>query len=598
MTTIKTNLDNTEESARRIRFEPTVNIPATTVQKAIEQAANSAIDVFLIGGQSLAVGTDGDASLSPHVPVGKCFQYYNGVLSICNDPVGPSPDGSAWPSFALTYYAATGRKICLVPAGVGGTAQNAAAAAYLGSGTTHWDVGGTLFPASVNLANAALAALIAGGYSPVYRGVLWAQGNADVSAYFNGAITADQYAVSLVTMIARYRSATIGGTTYPSMPFYIFALGGVGAANAFDASDLPYQPIRAKQYDVEVAQPYTRVVFDNAVDFVLRGMMNVAPHNTEHYTQSGYNEMGRIGATNIVTGGAHRGLQSTGALGTPYGVWNSLYYTRGKFTLGQPTDGPSLLNVVARPDKNGLAPSTLRTRASVAAGTVPALILQNDDQSAGAGHRVALFMQPAWGTLGDTYGSVIYSEHDGDTGRGDIVFGGHSAGAFQEYGRWRYCGALRITPRTGTPVAVADGDLWVDGGVLKARLGGVTRALAGGDSGTWTPTIAPIAGPGGFAAGTASGRYRVVGDKLLWVSINVPITTAGTAVGLTFTFPSGFTAASDATLGATDKLIGLASQGYMVAYVVSGDTGGKFSPPGNAFTNGHSYNISGLIEIT
>ncbi len=38
MTTIATWLGNTLESARRIRFEPTADIPATEVQTAIEQA--------------------------------------------------------------------------------------------------------------------------------------------------------------------------------------------------------------------------------------------------------------------------------------------------------------------------------------------------------------------------------------------------------------------------------------------------------------------------------------------------------------------------------------------------------------------------------
>lgn len=39
MTTVKTNLGNTRESARQIRFEPTAGIEATNVQKAIEEVS-------------------------------------------------------------------------------------------------------------------------------------------------------------------------------------------------------------------------------------------------------------------------------------------------------------------------------------------------------------------------------------------------------------------------------------------------------------------------------------------------------------------------------------------------------------------------------
>jgi hypothetical protein len=35
----------------------------------------------------------------------------------------------------------------------------------------------------------------------------------------------------------------------------------------------------------------------------------------------------------------------------------------------------------------------------------------------------------------------------------------------------------------------------------------------------------------------------------------------------------------------------------MIAYVNSGQTVGAFSPPGNAFTSGATYNVSGMIEI-
>jgi hypothetical protein len=45
MTTVRTDLGNTKESARRERFEPTGSITATNVQKAIEQAVSQPIAI-------------------------------------------------------------------------------------------------------------------------------------------------------------------------------------------------------------------------------------------------------------------------------------------------------------------------------------------------------------------------------------------------------------------------------------------------------------------------------------------------------------------------------------------------------------------------
>src|SRR5580765_7534956 len=42
MTMVRTNLDNTRERARQLRFEPTGTISATSVQKAIEEVASEA----------------------------------------------------------------------------------------------------------------------------------------------------------------------------------------------------------------------------------------------------------------------------------------------------------------------------------------------------------------------------------------------------------------------------------------------------------------------------------------------------------------------------------------------------------------------------
>ncbi len=73
----------------------TILIDGSNVQKgafrswlsAIELLTRPQVDVFLIGGQSNAVGHGSSAS-SPVVPAGKVLQWVTGNITDANDPVG------------------------------------------------------------------------------------------------------------------------------------------------------------------------------------------------------------------------------------------------------------------------------------------------------------------------------------------------------------------------------------------------------------------------------------------------------------------------------------------------------------------------------
>src|SRR6185369_5017169 len=228
---------------------------------------NNLIDVFLIGGQSNAQGFSITATTSPSVPSSSVLQYYNSTISTANDPVGNANGGSAWPSFGVVYNAATGRKICFVPAAVGGSSQ--CAAADIGNG--NWDTTGALYTTSITLLNAAIAALTAAAYTPVFRGVLWCQGETDALAIKASTITQATYKAALIAMIARYRATTINGTSYPQ--------------------------IRVAQGQVASADLHTKIAFSNAVDFPDLGLSQ----STVHYTQDGYNMMGERMASAVIS---------------------------------------------------------------------------------------------------------------------------------------------------------------------------------------------------------------------------------------------------------------------------------------------------------
>jgi hypothetical protein len=255
-------------------------------------SAGEIMDVFLVGGQSNASGK-GVAAQSPNPQLDTVYHYYPAALNVVTDEVGNANTGSAWPSFGITWNKLTGRKICFVPAAVESSAQ--VAAADIGAG--NWDTSGTLYTTAVSNLNDAITAISAAGYTPVLRGILWSQGETDAVAINATTITANQYTTALTTMVTNFR-----GTFGSDLPFYIFRTG-----TRTDQSDVGYLAIRDAQDAFAYSDPLrNRMVFRNTIGFPSRLLMI----DVVHYSQAGYNEMGRIGAETIA-GGEDWGLQKT-----------------------------------------------------------------------------------------------------------------------------------------------------------------------------------------------------------------------------------------------------------------------------------------------
>jgi hypothetical protein len=238
------------------------------------------VDVFLVAGQSNARGR-GDSTLSPHPESGTAYSYYNGQIAEAIDPVGPADTGSAWPAFAIEYYKLTGRKIAFIPFGMGGSAM--AAAADDGQ-DGDWDAGGEWYGPSVQAVHDALAAFSSNGYVPEFRGILWAQGEADGNAIraTPPTISINDYKAAFEAMITRYQT-DLGSNT----SLYIFRTAR------------GYTDIQDAQEQVATEMNNVHMVFRNAADFQSRGLLQ---GDSTHYTQPGYNEMGRIGAEAVVSG--------------------------------------------------------------------------------------------------------------------------------------------------------------------------------------------------------------------------------------------------------------------------------------------------------
>jgi hypothetical protein len=141
-----------------------------------------------------------------------------------------------------------------------------------------------MLAASMHVADLAMAAASKAGYTPVFKGVLWSQGEADAHAIDSNVPGVSQtgYENALKTMIAAYR-AHFGS----DMSFFIFKTGTQPSA-----SDMGYQAVRDAQEDAGASDPHSFVVFRGAYDFWWRCEMA----SDLHYTQPAYNEMGTMGA--------------------------------------------------------------------------------------------------------------------------------------------------------------------------------------------------------------------------------------------------------------------------------------------------------------
>ena len=258
----------------------------------VENRQKPIMDVFLIAGQSNAVGYSGlnGRVLSPD-PVSKTtYQYYQGNFTEVSDEVGEPYSGSPWPSFAIRYNQLTGRKICFVQQAAGGSSQTAESDISFGN----WAPGSSLFIAANTQLNTAMIAVNNAGFQPVFRGILWSQGESDAMV-LNGAIgttdyTQAKYIAGFKAMLNAFRTMVDGPG--PGTPVYIFKTGG-----EITKSDVGYRLIRDAQDSVANFEPmYNKIVFTEAISFIGRGMME----GNVHYSQAGYNEMGSEGAISLI----------------------------------------------------------------------------------------------------------------------------------------------------------------------------------------------------------------------------------------------------------------------------------------------------------
>lgn len=247
------------------------------------------IDVFIIAGQSNAAGR-GDAKQSPDVAEGIAYQYVQGEIKPAKDPVGNAFTGSAWPQFALTYHEKTGRRAGFISTAVPGSALLLLADGGMGN----WSRKGKLFNAAIAETTRAMDTFKEQGFRPKLKGILWVQGEMD-AIRMPDIVRQDDYEGALRDLIRRFREAALENGWHKKVPFYIFQTG-----TNLDKKDDGYRMVRDVEDHVENASDGVIVVARDAITFPARRLMK----DPVHYTQEGYNEMGRVGAEAVAATGS------------------------------------------------------------------------------------------------------------------------------------------------------------------------------------------------------------------------------------------------------------------------------------------------------
>ncbi len=478
-------------------------------------ASGRAIDVFLVIGDSNAVGQGSSAS-SPSPPAGTVFAYCaDGTIVNVADPTcnavtsaQNANTGSAWPAFGLTYYNATGKKVGLVLTGVSGSTQTAAA----DFGNGNWDSSGSLFTNASGALSAAMAAFTARGYQPTLRGIIVHLGANDALKINSSTITSGDYQTALTNMLARWRSTL----SDPSLPIYYIQTGSNITGGV---SDSGYSQVRVAQKTVTNSDPYTPLIFLNTFDFVTRGLMSSGAHPT----QAGYNETGTITAANIVSGNSQKAFQRTNNY--------DLYWPHGNVAIGMPVAN-NLLSV--NPNRY-TAPKAADTESITHVSSLsPGIGASTFD---GYGGLYALKLRSTGGTIetptalpnASVIGSLLFYGYNGTAfpSASNAFFACASTELFTATANGTFC-SIAVTP-TGTTTKVTGFAVENDGGITLDRtvtggskgLGSLNAKAGVYDNGTRLVSSASVAG---LMATAVTVNFNSAGDN----AIAVPLPTGFT----------------------------------------------------------------------
>lgn len=231
------------------------------------------IDVFVTAGQSNADG-QGVYQSSQAVAIGLGYMWSGSSIVHLSDPVGPASTGSAWPAFVNNLASRSGVPVCIVPASSSGSGLTVEAKPSL-----NWSPSGTLAATAISATNAAMVALTTGGWEPVFRGVLWCQGETEAQSYPDQEQLETVYKTELLALHDRFKNAL------SSEAIMLVFQSGKRVSGDYDEG---FVHVREAQSQACKSRIDMVMAYTGCVAFVEQGYMK----DDVHYNQTGLNLMG------------------------------------------------------------------------------------------------------------------------------------------------------------------------------------------------------------------------------------------------------------------------------------------------------------------
>ncbi|WP_412062524.1 sialate O-acetylesterase [Rubrivirga sp. IMCC45206] len=279
-----------------LRLFPLAFALALAAVPAAQPAFPDSLDLFLMAGQSNAVGAGGNPALAPTPARGTAY-----LVRVLTDSLGPQggpfvelvtvrPNtlvgGTALPTFAVEYAERTGRPTAFLQTAFGGTSNVAAA----DRGRGHWSArelgpgaggGPNRFQLAIDLLDAFLENAPDGMPALRLAGLFWIQGETDAHEIDRGRIRTADYRQDFRATLTALADTLAARAGYP-VPIYVVQIGHLASG------DTPgFEQVRAVQADSEAAAGYS-LVCDHAHTFPEIGLMA----DDAHWNQLGLNHAG------------------------------------------------------------------------------------------------------------------------------------------------------------------------------------------------------------------------------------------------------------------------------------------------------------------
>ena len=239
--------------------------------------------LWIVAGQSNAKGTlhgkKGTESATHCALYWDWSKQDNKSLKPLADPVYECTTGSAWPSFARTVFALTGRKSIVLNVAYGGAAVTSAS-----TNTWYGDESEKRVVATREF-NALKEKLTTDGISYELAGVLWIQGEAEGGMLYRNQVTVDEYVAGTKDVFSFFRTLT----EKPTLPVFVSVIGDDSRVALVPAWEDAWEQIRQAQRDLPSSDSNVHVAFGGAQGFLKAKMMN----DPIHYSQKGYNLLGQ-----------------------------------------------------------------------------------------------------------------------------------------------------------------------------------------------------------------------------------------------------------------------------------------------------------------